>query len=131
MDKSAFFKLPAEGLNGLATTRDFQFYVDEPLDIGGTDLAPTPMEYVYGALASCIAITLRLYATRKEWNTGEILVNVYKITQENGDEEIHKKIEFGNKELTEQQLKRLYKIAEACPVSKVFKQEIEVILDQP
>lgn len=43
----------------------FQWLADEPLAVGGTDEGPNPYEILLGALAACIAITLRLYANHK------------------------------------------------------------------
>lgn len=38
--------------------------VDQPLDIGGTDTAPTPTELFIAGLASCVAFYARRYAAR-------------------------------------------------------------------
>ncbi|MBA4144220.1 MAG: osmotically inducible protein C, partial [Cytophaga sp.] len=40
-------------------------YADELKDHGGQDEGPEPPEYLNVALASCTAITLRMYADRK------------------------------------------------------------------
>lgn len=56
-----------EGYQTEIKTRNHTFYADEPEDAGGLDSAPTPMEMLAGALASCMAITTRLYADRKKW----------------------------------------------------------------
>jgi putative redox protein len=69
----------ARTLDGYKTeikTRSHTFYADEPEDAGGTDTAPTPMEMMAGALASCMAITTRLYADRKKWPLEGVDVHV-------------------------------------------------------
>ena len=59
----------AELREGTAVTvqaRQFSWLADEPLSVGGTDTGPTPYEILLGALAACIAVTLRLYANHKK-----------------------------------------------------------------
>ena len=50
--------------------------IDEPLEKGGQDLVPTPDDYLCAAPGSCKAITLRMYAQRKQWLIEEIKVSV-------------------------------------------------------
>ena len=46
------------------TARKHAIEVDEPKGIGGGDAAASPVEYALVALASCQAITYRLWATK-------------------------------------------------------------------
>jgi putative redox protein len=43
--------------------RDHTLTIDEPKNIGGSDLGPSPVEVVLAALGSCQEITYRAYAT--------------------------------------------------------------------
>ncbi|MDR5656174.1 OsmC family protein [Halodesulfurarchaeum sp. HSR-GB] len=36
--------------------RDFEFSVDEPTNVGGTNAGPNPVEYMLGALAGCLNV---------------------------------------------------------------------------
>jgi uncharacterized OsmC-like protein len=38
------------------STRDFEFVVDEPETLGGSNAGPNPVEYVLGALAGCMNV---------------------------------------------------------------------------
>ena len=44
-----------------------EFVCDEPTDLGGQDLGPTPVEIFCASVAACKAMTARMYANRKEW----------------------------------------------------------------
>jgi putative redox protein len=58
------------------TTENKSFAADEPGELGGADTAPSPPEYLMSALASCTAITLRMYADRKKLAVNKIKVQV-------------------------------------------------------
>lgn len=44
------------------SVRDFNFVIAEPEKIGGKNEAPTPMEYVLGALNGCLSVVIELVA---------------------------------------------------------------------
>lgn len=54
--------------------RQHLFYVDQPPDAGGTDLAPTPTELFVASLASCVAFYVRRYLDRHELPTAGLAV---------------------------------------------------------
>lgn len=97
---------------------------DEPMEVGGKDLGPTPEDLLRMSLASCTAITLRMYADRKKWDVDQIQVTV-------SDEKKKYKTVFQciiklTGGLSEEQRKRLVEIAHACPVHKVLLSPIEI-----
>ena len=47
---------------------------DEPVAVGGQDTGPTPHELLLAALGACTAITMRMYADRKQWPVKNISV---------------------------------------------------------
>ena len=61
-------------------TKNHTIKVDEPVSIGGSDRYPNPPQYLLSALASCTAITIKMYAVNKGWNVGNINVDV-KLTE--------------------------------------------------
>ncbi|MFT3885810.1 MAG: OsmC family protein [Flavobacteriales bacterium] len=52
----------AQGVSARARTRQFTIAIDEPEGLGGTDLAPNPVEYVLAALGACQEIVYAAYA---------------------------------------------------------------------
>lgn len=106
------------------------WYADEPEEDGGTDSAPTPSELLKGALGSCIAITIKLYAERKKWPLEGVDVQIdyerfngadYDAYE--GDElyvhEFRKQIVLHGP-LTEEQKARLLEIGGKCPVHRAL-----------
>jgi len=100
------------------------FNADEPESSGGTDTAPAPDEILEASLASCTAITLRMYADRKQWSLTAVDVKVDLERVEN--KTIFTRIITLHGNLDEDQKQRLLQIAKACPVSKTLLGKIEI-----
>jgi putative redox protein len=97
---------------------------DEPAEKKGSNLGPAPQEFLLAALASCTAITLRMYADRKKWSIDRIKVDATSDTVER--KTIFKcEISFEGT-LDDSQRMRLIEIAKLCPVHKVLTNPIEI-----
>ena len=108
-----------------AKMRNHFAVIDEPVNFGGDDNGPTPVEYLLTAIGGCVAITLRMYAERKGWNVVEIAVNVSQVKDENSSY-LKEEISF-SKEIDEKQKTKLLEIAGKCPVAKMVKGETEIV----
>ena len=89
---------------------------DEPAQLGGTDTGPAPHELLPAALASCVAVTIRMYARTKGWALGELSVDV---VYDNTSTPRHFDVTVTlPPDLTAEQIRRLMRVAEACPVRR-------------
>ena len=105
--------------------------VDEPLEKGGEDLGPAPGDYLCAALASCKAITLRMYVQRKQWKVDEIKVTVNLIlgTQmSSGNNTFYCNLHVKG-ELNDDQRKRLLVIANSCPLHRLLSKPSDVVTE--
>lgn len=96
---------------------------DEPISVGGTDLAPNPSEMLLAALASCKAITCKMYASRKKWKIDDIRITL--TIRDEAPRVIEQSIEFIG-DLDDDQKKRLFEISGRCPVAKMIDPAIEI-----
>ena len=109
-------------------TTNHTVMVDEPESIGGSNQYPNPAQYLLSALASCTAITIKMYANNKKWNVGEINVDVKMkevISSGKTIKKIMKAVQFENP-LEDDQIERLLTIGSKCPISKLLEQPIEM-----
>ena len=97
---------------------------DEPERVGGEGSAPAPHELLPAALAACISTTLVMYARTKDWPLEAVEVDVdydHKASPRRFDVDV--RIEG---ELDDEQLERLEKVAEACPVRRALEGGFEL-----
>ena len=97
---------------------------DEGIEAGGHDVGPAPHEILCAALCACTAITLRMYAHRKEWPLRAVHVDVA-LQLQGRDRLITRNIRLEGA-LDSAQRARLADIAERTPVTLTLKQGTQI-----
>ena len=98
---------------------------DEPVRLGGEGSGPAPHELFPAALAACVSTTLVMYARTKGWDLGDVQVAV-DYDNRSTPRRFEVAIELGG-ELTDEQLRRLEKVAASCPVRRSVEAGIEFV----
>ncbi|MFI5171286.1 MAG: OsmC family protein [Chitinophagales bacterium] len=94
------------------------FIADERKDLGGADEGATPNELMCMSLAACTSITLKMYAARKNWDTGTITVEVAMHHHE-GETIFMRKISLAVDQTAEIN-ERILAVANKCPIHKTL-----------
>ncbi len=103
---------------------------DEPKDVGGDDLGPSPYELLLSALGTCTSMTLKLYLDKKGWNYKNIEVHLSHRHNHSEDaknpenpsgkiDEIERDIIIEG-DFTEEQKNKIIEIADKCPVHRTL-----------
>lgn len=58
------------------TVRQHTLAADEPTSAGGTDTGPDPYELLLASLGACTAMTVQMYAQRKDWPLAAVSVQL-------------------------------------------------------
>lgn len=101
--------------------------VDEPTESGGTNEGPSPTRLLAASLASCTAITIGMYAERKEWDIEGLEVAVdFEGTPKAVDAAkfvVHLRYPEG---MDEEMWSKLRTIAAKCPVHRSLTGTVEI-----
>jgi uncharacterized OsmC-like protein len=137
MPKVMVQSLPDYTFAQLLTASGQSLVADEGAEEGGTDLGPDPYQLLLWALGACTAMTLQMYARRKNYPLEEVAVEVEQGHAYAEDckecNESHAKIETMHRRivlrgpLSDAQRDDLLRVAERCPVHKTLQTFPKVI----
>lgn len=119
------------------STNSHYWLADEPTNVGGNNMGPDPYEHLLAGLGACTAMTLRMYAVRKNLAIQHIKVKLTHSrdyqqdcqqceNQSHGIEAIVREISYEGKLDTAQQA-RFLEIADKCPVHKTLHNNVTVV----
>jgi len=109
---------------------------DEPKSLGGTNTGPTPYDYLLAGLGACTAMTLRLYAERKQLALEKVSVRLHHQRMHADDcvdceptagqiSEMHRDVHLEG-DLSDEDRAKLLEIADKCPVHRTLENEIKI-----
>ncbi len=120
-------------------TVSHRFIADEPRSYGGDDTGPTPYDLLLGALGTCTAMTMKMYADRKGWPVDGYRVHVthernhaedcgHAVFEEEGMEvqALNRSIEVLGDDLTDEQRAKILEIADKCPVHRTLEGHLHI-----
>lgn len=109
-------------------TQGHTLRVDQSTDTdGGLGTGPSPFGYLYAALASCMLMTVRGYAARKQWPLQSATVRLYPARDKAGVlDSIRVELDLEGDDLTPEQHERLQDVAHKCPVHRSLEKAVEI-----
>ena len=113
-----------ESFEHRVSVRGHRLTCDELAALGGSDTGPSPQELLAASLASCTAITMEMYAERKGWDIGDVIVEVDYEPAQRGSPTRFELVVKLPKELPEDQRERLMTIVNKCPVHRTLEGEV-------
>lgn len=132
---SVIVQIGREGYQVTINAAGHKFIADEPQP-AGDDAGPSPYGLLLASLGACTAMTLRMYADRKQWPLESVVVSLSHTRSHQKDckdcderpkmlTEIVRTVKINGK-LSVEQRERLIEIAERCPVHRTLTGEVRI-----
>lgn len=121
MAKVSIHSTAADFAHQVDSASGHQLTSDEPPALGGGNAGMAPFELYLAALASCTAITLRMYAQKKGWELGQFRAELESSRDADGNFQVHRTL-HADGPLDQAQWQRLLEVVERTPVTLVMKQ---------
>lgn len=131
----AKLKVDSESIGAMGVklrVRDLDFTIDEPVNHGGSNQGPSPVESAVAALSSCVSIIIRVIAGRHGFNVSSICTSADTVMDMRGILFVEEtdtpfaSIELAvdlEAELTDQELQTLKdEVRKFCPLYRLFSQ---------
>ncbi len=125
-----------EAFKTTLTAGEHELVADETEKAGGTNQGPDPYDYLLMSLGSCTAMTVKMYARRKDWPLDDLFVELkhhkdHEKDCENCEEPDSKmdniQIELMVKgDLDNEQIDKLLDISQKCPVHRTLTNDIQI-----
>ena len=111
----------AEGFRHSVHIDDHELFADVPASSGGEGTAPEPHDYFDAALGAFKALTLKMYAKKKDIALTGVTVEVKRDNSEEqkGKYALHVKLTLKGV-LTDAQREELHRVADRCPIHKLM-----------
>ncbi|WP_395343830.1 alpha/beta fold hydrolase [Ningiella sp. W23] len=103
----------------LVLSNEHAWLADEPIEMGGQNLGPSPFEHLKAALGTCTSMTIRMYADLKKLPLEHVSVSVKHQKNDDGSQTLAREISLIG-DVTDAQRQRLLEIANKCPVHKTL-----------
>lgn len=114
------------GVSGEYRTTSGTVPFDEPVDLGGSGSAPSPVDHLLGALGSCLSIAFRQHARRDGVDVGVVSAAVEGAPTRGTLESITVTLDVGTDADSEAIEQVLTKAKRACYVSRALSEELDV-----
>jgi putative redox protein len=115
------------------SVRDHRLHVDQPIEDGGTDVGPTPVELFVTSLATCVAVYARRYLARHDLPDGLSVRGEFTMAEHPtriGEVSLVIRLPEG---VPDQRRAALLAVVSHCTVHNTLENppEVDIVLDEP